>query len=130
MKMYINCVSAHARFVSLQLDWPTKTTRLLGPTTCLLHENGGIPLSALPACSSHYPYCAERQAGKLPFFTVFWRDSTWEINPCSTDCEVDALTTTPPRRLTTTARSSFAINCVLLSYARSNFDKSFESISG
>ena len=39
---------------------------------CLLHQDGGIPLSAfpngttskLPACSSHCPFNAERQAGK------------------------------------------------------------------
>ena len=44
---------------------------------------------------------AERQARKLwiPFFTVFWFDSNWEMNPGSTDCEADVLTTTPSRRL-------------------------------
>ena len=31
----------------------------------------------------------------MPFFKVFWYDSTREINPRSTDCEADALTTTP-----------------------------------
>ena len=29
---------------------------------------------------------------------VFWYDSTWEMNPRSTDCEAVALTTTPSRR--------------------------------
>ena len=33
------------------------------------------------------------------FFKVFWFDSTREMNPRSTDCEADALTTTPSRRL-------------------------------
>ena len=31
-------------------------------------------------------------------FKVFWYDSTREMNPKSTNCEADALTTTPPRR--------------------------------
>ena len=46
------------------------------------------------------PINAERQAGKLrmPFFKVFWYDSTRGMNPTSTDCEADALTTTPSRR--------------------------------
>ena len=46
------------------------------------------------------PINAERQAGKLrmPFFKVFWYDSTRGMNPRSTDCEADALTTTPSRR--------------------------------
>ena len=52
----------------------------------------------LPACSPQSPINAERQAGKLwiPFFKVFWYDSTREMNPRSADCEADALTTTPP----------------------------------
>ena len=55
----------------------------------------------LPACSPQPPINAERQAGKLqiPFFKVFWYDSTRRMNPRSTDCEADALTTTPSRRL-------------------------------
>ena len=44
----VHCVRAHALFASLQLDWVTTTGRLLSPTTCLPHEDGGIPLSALP----------------------------------------------------------------------------------
>ena len=46
------------------------------------------------------PINAERQAGKLrmPFFNVFWYDSTRGMNPRSTDCEAGALTTTPSRR--------------------------------
>ena len=38
-----------ALFASLQLDWPTTTGRLLDPGTFLPHEDGGIPLSVLPA---------------------------------------------------------------------------------
>ena len=54
--------------------------------TCLLHKGVGIPLSALPmtqqanlpACSPQPPLNAERQAQKqqIPFFKVFWYDST------------------------------------------------------
>ena len=53
----------------------------------------------LPACSPQPPLNAERQAGKLqiPFFKVFWYDSTRGMKPRSTDCEADALTTTPSR---------------------------------
>ena len=53
----------------------------------------------LPACFPQPPLNAERQAGKLwiPFFKVFWYDSTRGLNPRSTDCEADALTTTPSR---------------------------------
>ena len=40
--MCIHCVSAHALFASLQLDWAITTGRLLGPTTCLPHEDGGV----------------------------------------------------------------------------------------
>ena len=54
-----------------------------------------------PACSPQPPINAERQAGKLrmPFFKVLWYDSTRGMKPRSTDCEADALTTTPSRRL-------------------------------
>ena len=37
----------------------------------------------------------------MPFFKVFWYDSTRGINPRSTDCEADALTTTPSLQLKT-----------------------------
>ena len=55
----------------------------------------------LPACSPHYPLNPERQAGMLwiPFFKVFWYDSTRGMNSRPTDCEADALTTTPSRWL-------------------------------
>ena len=83
--------------------------RLLGPITCLSHKDGGILLSALLKDTTSklagllftLSLCALRQAGKLwiPFFKVFCYDSTWGMNPRSTDCEADALTTTPLRRL-------------------------------
>ena len=44
----IHCISAHALFASLQLDWAIATGRLLGPTTCLPHKDRGILLSILP----------------------------------------------------------------------------------
>ena len=54
----------------------------------------------LPACSPQPSLNAERQAGmlRMPFFKVFWYDSTRGMNPRSTDCEAGALTTTPSRR--------------------------------
>ena len=65
-------VSAHVLYASLQLNWATTMGGMLGATTCLLHTEGDIPLgilpknttTSLPACSPHYPFCAERQAGK------------------------------------------------------------------
>ena len=75
---------------------------------CLPHKGGAsrkvlcpsTQQANLPACSPQPPLNAERQAGKLriPFFKVFWYDSTRGMNPWSTDCEADALTTTPSRR--------------------------------
>ena len=55
----------------------------------------------LPACSPQPPLNAERQTGKqrMPFFKVFWYESTRGMNLRSTECEVDALTTTPSRRI-------------------------------
>ena len=54
----------------------------------------------LPACFLQSPINVERQAGKLqiPFFKVFWHNSTREMNLRSMDCEADALTTKPSRR--------------------------------
>ena len=51
----------------------------------------------LPACSPQSPLNAECQAGKLGilFFKVFWYDSTRGMNPKSSDCKADTLTTTP-----------------------------------
>ena len=47
----------------------------------------------------------------MPFFKVFWHDSTKGINPRSTDCEADAQTTTPSRRfITTTERILFVMS--------------------
>ena len=53
----------------------------------------------LPACSPQPSRNAKCQAGKLriPFFKVFWYDSTRGMNPRSTDYKADALTTTPLR---------------------------------
>ena len=55
------------------LTGAARTGRLVAPTICLPHKDGGVPLSVLPkaqqaslsACSPHYPYFAKRQAGKL-----------------------------------------------------------------
>ena len=37
-----------ALFASLQLNWFTTTSRLLGSATCPSHKDGGIPLSVFP----------------------------------------------------------------------------------
>ena len=73
--------------------------------TCLPHKGGAsrqvpcprIQQANLPACSPQPPRNAEHQAGKLwiPFFKVFSYDSTRGLNPRSTNCKVDALTTMP-----------------------------------
>ena len=42
---------------------------------------------------------AKQGSCEYHFFKVFWYDSTREMNPRSTDCDADALTTTPSRRL-------------------------------
>ena len=79
-------------------------------TTCLPHKGGG-PVECLAqghkkrACwlvLHNLPMIAKRQAGKLwiPFFKVFWYDSTREINPRPTDCDVDAQTTAPSHWMT------------------------------
>ena len=81
-----------------------------GCVTCLPRKDGGIPLSALPKDTTRKLtglfstlsvfFYAEHQAGKLqiPFLKVFRYDSTEGMNPWSTDCEADALTTTPSHR--------------------------------
>ena len=55
----------------------------------------------LPACSPQPFINAEREAEKLriPLFKVFRYDSTMGMNPKSTDCEADALTTKPSRQI-------------------------------
>ena len=57
------------------------------------------PRTQQVTCSPQPPFNDERQAGKLwiPFLKAFWHDSTRGINQKSTDCETDALTTTPWR---------------------------------
>ena len=56
-------------------------------------------LASLPACYSHYPYVlsTKQVSCEYHFFKVFWYDLTWEMNPRSTDCEADAVTTIPSR---------------------------------
>ena len=57
--------------------------------------------ASLVACSPQPLINAERPAEKLwmPFIKVFWNDLTKGMNPRSTDCEADTLTTTPSHRL-------------------------------
>ena len=84
--------------------------------TCLPHKGRGVLLSALSKDTtsevagsfSTTSLNAEHQTGKLqiPFLKVFWYDSTREINPRSTDCKADALTTTPTRHIVSTRESN------------------------
>ena len=70
----------------------------LQPSLSALNKDTTSELSGL---FSTTPLNAERQAGKLwiPFFKLFGLDSTRGLNPKSTDCKADALTTTPSRRI-------------------------------
>ena len=73
--------------------------------TCLPHKRGGVTLSALPQdttselaglFSTTSPKCrAPSREAVNNIFKVFWYNSTRGLNPRSTDCEADALTTTP-----------------------------------
>ena len=113
--LYCPCLSSiHEKANCIAIFW-TERPHSLGSchfrgiwATYLPHKGGGVLLSALPkdttrnlpTCSPQPPLKAERQAGKLwiSVFKVFWYDSTREMNPRSTDCEAEALTTKPSRR--------------------------------
>ena len=87
-----------------------------GYATCMPHKDGGVPLSVLhkDTTSKHAGlfstlltfFYAERQARKqwIPFFKVFCYYSTRGMNARSTECEADASTTTPSRRLNISSR--------------------------
>ena len=64
--------------------------------------------ASLPACSPHYPLFMLKQGS-----CVFWYDSTLGINPRSTDCKADALTTTPSRWLLYLLRLSLLFRTTL-----------------
>ena len=103
--------SIHEKANCIAMFW-TERPHSLGSchfrVTCLPHKGGAsrqVPCprtqqANLPACSPQPPINAERQAGKplIPFFKVFWYNSTRGMNPRSTDCEADAPTNTPSRR--------------------------------
>ena len=90
--------SIHEKANCISIFWTERIT----------HKGGSVPLMVcprtqqanLPTCSPQPPLNAELQAGKLwiPFFKVFWYDSTWGMNPRSTNCQANALTTTSSRR--------------------------------
>ena len=74
-KMYVHCVRAHDLFASLQLDRATTTGRLLDPTTCLPHKDGGIPLSVLPK------YTTSKLSGLFSTLSLFcWAPSREAVN--------------------------------------------------
>ena len=74
--------------------------------TCLPHRNGGVPLCALPKGKQANLFSTILPNSRAPsnkavniIFKVFWYVSTRRLISRSTDCEADALTTTPSRRL-------------------------------
>ena len=97
------------RIVSLYFGVWTVSPHSLGSclfqglwATCLPHKGGGVPLSALPKdttselaglFSTTSPKC------RAPSREAIDDDSTRGMNPRSTNCEADALTATPSRRL-------------------------------
>ena len=60
--------------------------RLLGPTTCLLHKDGGILLSSLPQATTgeiggfFSTLCLSSLALNVSFSIVFWYDLTVGLN--------------------------------------------------
>ena len=70
-----SCVWAHPRFACLSSDWATTTGRLLGPTICLPHEDGGILPSALPKDTTN------KLAGLFStLFLLCWAPSREAVN--------------------------------------------------
>ena len=76
--------------------------------TCLPHKSGGIPVKCLAQGhnkqarrlvlhTTHMCLAPSREAVNT-IFKVFWYDSAREMNPRSTDCETDALSTTLSHR--------------------------------
>ena len=73
--------------------------------TCLPHKGGGVPLRDLPKDTrselaglfyATFPKC--RAPRRKAMDTIFWSLLVWldkGLNPRSTDCEADALVTTP-----------------------------------
>ena len=94
-------------------------------TTCLPHKGGGVPLGVLPKdttsdlaglFSATSPQCrVPSRKAVSTIFKVFWYDSTRGLNPRSTDCEADALTTTPSRRWYCLVLSLILLCCLVLS---------------
>ena len=62
------------------------------PVKCLAH-------AGLFSTTYHKCPAPSREAMDTIFKKVFWYDSTRGMSPMSTDCEADALTTTPTCRL-------------------------------
>ena len=106
--------SIHEKANCIAICW-TERPRALGSchfrgvwAICLPHKCGGVQLSALPKditsklaglFSATSPKCrAPSREAVETIFHVFWYDSTKGLNPRSTDCEANALITTPSRR--------------------------------
>ena len=62
----------------------------------------------------------------MPFFKVFWYDSTRGMNPRSADCEAGALTTTPSDQ----EKRKLARKDIVVLQALTNFGWSMELAAG
>ena len=82
----------------------TTTGRLLGLTTCLPHKDGGLAqrhckqVCRLVLHTVPFVLSAKQGSCEHQFLTFYGMTRLGEMNPTSTDCEADALTTTPSRQ--------------------------------
>ena len=92
--------------------------RLLGSATCLPCEDGGIPLSALPKDTTRKlagllstlflaVLSAKQGNCKYYFLKSFGMTRLGKMNPGSTDCKVNSVTTTPSCRCQRNACPTF-----------------------
>ena len=96
--MYIHCVCAHAVCESsVRLGQHlSATSRWRHPVKCLAQ---GHSKQARRLVLHTIPIVLSAEQGSCEYhFLVFWYDSTWEMDPGSTDCEEDTVTATPSRR--------------------------------
>ena len=127
--------SIHEKANCIAIFW-TEGSHWLGSfhfgvwATYLPHKSGASQQVSCPrtqanllACSPHPPLNAKRPAGKLwiPLFKAFWYDSTRGLNPRSTDCKVDALTTTSLHRLFGSFPNSSFLLCSMGGIVSRNF---------
>ena len=132
LKVFLYCPylsSIHKKASCTAIFW-TERPHSLGScyfrsvwATCLPHKGGGVQLSVLPKdttsklaglFSTTSPKCrAPSRKLWIPFFLIFWYDSTRGMNPKSKDCEADALTSSSSRWLKLLAAEKM-IECTML----------------